>query len=43
MMDIVAFRGESGSYNIKTWSMFLLWIVAFRGESGSYNRITAIP
>ena len=34
---IVAIRGERGSYNANTISLYQLQIVAIRGERGSYN------
>ncbi len=37
-LDIVAFRGERGSYNENIGGVVGAGIVAFRGERGSYNR-----
>ena len=39
--DIVAFRGERGSYNLSTCGLLPGYIVAFRGERGSYNVVRA--
>ena len=35
--NIVAFRGERGSYNCIAAARWVALIVAFRGERGSYN------
>ena len=41
-MQIVAIRGERGSYNMLMRRRYGLIIVAIRGERGSYNSISQV-